>query len=359
MKLTAQIQLHPSKEQHELLLATLERCNSACNAISEVAWEQKVWSKYSLQKKVYHDIKQAFDLSAQMTILCAWKVAYAYAIDKKVKRSFRKHGSVAYDSRVLTYFPEKGKVSIWTVGKREKMSFVCGGHQAKMLEYQKGESDLAYINGRWYLFATCEIPSKGEKDFEDYLGVDLGIVNIATTSDGQSFSGDKIEAKRQWFADRKTILQKVGTKSAKRRLRKLSGKEKRFRKDTSHVISKKIVQVAKDTNRGIAIEDLTGIRKGMTVRKKQRAKHHSWGFYQLRQFIEYKAKRNGIPVVSVDPRNTSRTCSECGHCENANRRTQSEFVCRGCGHVENADRNAAKNIKTVAVNLRMASSLAA
>ena len=133
-----------------------------------------------------------------------------------------------------------------------------------------------------------------------------------------------------------------------------------LRRDINHQISKLLVEKAKDTGRAIALEDLGGIRDRVTVRKSQRARHHSWSFFQLRSFIEYKAKRAGVPLVLVDPRNTSRTCSVCGHCEKKNRKSQSEFVCRSCGHSMNADVNAALNIgEKGAFNLPMVSSIAA
>ena len=110
-------------------------------------------------------------------------------------------------------------------------------------------------------------------------------------------------------------------------------------------MSKIIVKKAKDTNCFVALEDLTNINKETTVRKKQRAERYSWAFYQLRSFINYKAKLAGIPVVLVDPRNTSRTCSVCGHCEKSNRKNQEEFCCEKCNHEDHADYNAAKNIR--------------
>ena len=90
---------------------------------------------------------------------------------------------------------------------------------------------------------------------------------------------------------------------------------------------------------------MTGINDRTTVRKKQRSERYSWSFYQLRMFVTYKALLAGVPVVLVDPRDTSRTCNWCGHCEKGNRKNQEEFVCKGCGHDDHADHNAAKNIR--------------
>ena len=121
-------------------------------------------------------------------------------------------------------------------------------------------------------------------------------------------------------------------------------KEARFRRDVNHQISKKLVAKAKGTGRGIGLENLKGIRDRTQFRKPQRARISSWSFFQLRSFVEYKAGLAGVPIVLVDPRNTSRTCPECGHCEKANRKSQSEFECRHCGYSANADFVGARNI---------------
>ena len=139
-------------------------------------------------------------------------------------------------------------------------------------------------------------------------------------------------------------LQAQPTRSAKRRLKKLAGRESRFARPVNHCISKQMVATAKGTGRGIRMEDLNGIRTRAKVRHGQRAVLHSWAFWQLRQMIAYKAALAGVLVEFVDPRNTSRTCSQCGHCEKGNRRNQSEFRCRSCGHEAHADINAAENI---------------
>lgn len=342
MKLTAQILLRPTDEQAALLLQTMETANKACNEISGYAFAEKVFSKFKLQKALYHEIKDKYNLSAQVVVRCMAKVADAYKLDKETLRTFKPRGGIAYDARILRYYEDH--VSIWTMEGREHVAFVTRPHHSRLLKYQHGESDLVYRTGKFFLLATCDVPEEDEQAVDGVLGVDLGIKEIASDNDGDSFSGEIVEQKRQWYADRRSCLQSVGTKSAKRRLRQLAGKEKRFRRNVNHIISKRLVEKAKDTNRAIALEDLKGIRKRMTVRKSQRARHHGWSFFQLRSFIEYKAKRAGVPVVLVDPRNTSRTCSECGHCEKANRKSQAEFVCQACGHSMNADLNAAINI---------------
>jgi putative transposase len=180
---------------------------------------------------------------------------------------------------------------------------------------------------------------------EGYLGVDLGIVKLATTSDGISYSGDEVEKTRRRYTGLKAVLQRVGSESAKKHLRRLSGRERRFKRQTNHVISKDLVAVAKGTKRALALEDLRGIRSRVTVRHEQRGRHGKWAFNQLRAFIEYKAKLAGVPMLMVDPKNTSRRCSMCGHVEKRNRVSRSLFRCRRCGFEEDADLNAARNIR--------------
>jgi IS605 OrfB family transposase len=119
----------------------------------------------------------------------------------------------------------------------------------------------------------------------------------------------------------------------------MARREANFRRNENHRIANELVRLAKDTDRGIALEDLKHIRERTTVRAKERAKQSGWAFAQLQSFVCYKAKLAGIPVVFVDARNTSRTCSVCGHCETSNRKSQSEFACQHCGFSENADRN--------------------
>jgi IS605 OrfB family transposase len=155
-----------------------------------------------------------------------------------------------------------------------------------------------------------------------------------------------VDAVREHYTEKKAELQRVGSKSSKRKLRRLSGREARFKRYTNHVISKELVAAAAEgTKRALALEDLKGIRSRTTVRREQRGRLGKWAFSQLRAFIEYKAKLRGVAVLLVDPRDTSRRCSRCGHVEMANRRTQARFKCRACGFELNADLNAAMNVR--------------
>jgi len=356
VKIIAQVKLNPTKEQAKLLRQTLELANKACNRISELAWSTQTFKQYALHLQVYKQIRSEFDLSAQIVVRCIAKVADAYKLDKDTQRRFKPLGAIAYDDRILTWRTDQQLVTIWTLGGRRKIPYLCGKKQAHRLASQQGESDLVYRKGNFFLLAVCEVPEPTPQEIDDVLGVDFGIVNLATDSDGQTFTGEQIESTRRWYTGRRAALQKVGTRSAHRRLKKLSGRQRRFQADANHRISKNLVSKAQGTKRAIAIEELTGIRKRTTVKRTERAKHANWAFSQLRIFVDYKARLAGVPLVVIDPRNTSRTCSACGYCDKANRKSQSEFVCKQCSHSEKADFNAAKNIRNRgAVNLPMVS----
>ncbi len=345
VKLTVQIKLLPTLEQGNALRETLETVNAAANKLSELAWDTKEFRRFPLQKKYYRQIRDTFPLTAQIVCLLNAKVVDAYKLDKNVQRVFRKHGSIAYDARILALKLPESTVSIWTITGRAKMPFNCGEKQRILLTYPRGESDLIFRKGKWFLNITVEVPEDKEYEAVDVLGIDMGIVQIAHDSDGTGYSGSKLNKIRNRNRSLRKKLQRKGTKSAKRLLKKRSLKESRFSKDINHVISKRIVQTAKRTNRAIAIEELTGIRSRIRASKRERTKLHSWAFAELGSMISYKAKLAGVKLLRIDPRNTSRECSKCGHTEKANRKTQSEFVCKSCGHTENADRNGAGVIR--------------
>ena len=345
MKLIAQVRLYPTKDQHAALKQTLETANAACDYISARAFDAQVFHRYGMQNLTYYDVRARFDLSAQMVIRCLAKVADAYKLDRKTQRRFHPHGAIAYDDRILSWYTDRTEVSIWTVNGRQRIPYGAGERQRELLQYRQGETDLVFFNGMFFLLATCEIPDPDLRDVETALGVDLGVTNIATTSDGDVLTSAPVERNRQRMQRLRADLQARGSLSAKRHLRKLAGRQRRFQKDINHTISKRLVETAQRTNRAIALEDLTGIRARTRARgADQRARHSNWSFAQLRQFIDYKARLAGIPVVLVDPKYTSQQCARCGHIEKANRRSQSEFLCCACGHQAHADVNAAINI---------------
>lgn len=337
MKLTLQIKLLPDDKQATFLRKTIEECNQACNEISTIAWENKTFNQFRLHHLVYRKIKDSSLLSAQALVRCISKVAEAYKLDKKKKRVFKPFGAITYDSRILSY--KDTVASIWSIDGRLKIPFVC--HNSKYLPHIKGEADLIYRKGKFYLFQTVEVPEEDVKDIEDFIGVDFGVSNIATLSDGTNFVSENLNKVRDTYFKVRRSVQRKGTTGSKKLLKRLKGREQRYATITNHTISKQIVEKAKSENKGIAIEDLTHIRKRAKVRKAQRRKHHSWAFAQLRSFLQYKARLIGLPFLIVNPRYTSQTCNRCKHVGNRNGQ---HFSCSNCGNITVADVNAAKNI---------------
>jgi predicted transposase len=178
MKLTAPVRLLPSDEQRELLKATLERVNAACNAISDYAWANQVFNQLALHKALYAGLRKQFDLTAQMVVRCLGKVADSYKADKKARRTFKEHGAIPYDSRILNYRQQTETVSIWTVAGRQAIPYQCGERQRELLKHQQGESDLWYTGGAFYLLATCEIEEPTPAQVAQFLGVDERLTSI-------------------------------------------------------------------------------------------------------------------------------------------------------------------------------------
>lgn len=345
MKLTLKIKLLPTYEQANLLLETMKEANTVCNAISDVAWEKKIFNNFKLHHEVYHSYKAIFKLSSQVLVRCVAKVADAYKLDKKVKRVFRPLGSIGYDSRIMTYKPNN-IVSLWAIGGRIKMPFVC--HNPNYIPYIKGEADLVYKKGKFYLFQTVDVPEQDVDDIEEFIGVDFGLTDIISTSDNIKHSADWINQYREKRQKVRSSIQRKETKGAKRLLKRLSGKERTTATILNHTISKSLVQSAKEQGKGIAIEDLTNIRFTSKRRnKKFRTKLGRWNFGQLRNFLTYKSLLNGVQLVVVEPRYTSQTCSCCKH---IGKRTNKVFKCtnQNCEvDVLDSDYNASLNIASL------------
>lgn len=351
MNLTLQTQVLPASDDGKRLRATVERFNEAANWLAGEAFAVGLANKVELHKLHYRELRSRFGLSAQMAVRCIARVVDVYKRDRTKRPHFRPRSAMPFDQRMMS-FKGVDRVSLLTLEGRVVALFVMGRYQRERFTGAKGQSDLVLRrDGGWFLLVTVDMPDGTPVPASEFIGVDLGVANLATTSDEERFGGGAVEAVRQkHHATRRSLGKKTGgakrrtRKNAHRAMRRIGNKEQRFRRHENHRISKMIVQTAKDTGRGIALEDLKGIRDRTRFRREQRARMGGWAFSQLRQFVEYKAKLAGVPVVTVDPRNTSRECSVCGHWEKANRQSQAQFQCRSCGHTAHADLNAALNI---------------
>ena len=370
-KVVVPVKLACSREENDALVATLRACNTAAQVVSDTAWGRQIFRNYALRKVTYGQVRE-MGLGAQAAQHIIKKVADAYnsgdpTYRRTRHRRFRWSSAQPYDARNLSWDHEAQTISIWTVdGRKKAVRFMCAPWQRALLASRGiGECDLCFRDGSLYLHATVDVDDRLLNESPTgWLGVDLGIVNPAVTSDGETLprpirqpgpknkpdhpftqgSGGHVNSVRHSNLKLRRNLQQKGTRSAKRLLHKRSGREARFARDVNHRISKTIVAEAERTERGIAREQLDGIRERARFRKPQRAALHSWSFHQLGAFIDYKAIRAGVPVVAVDPAYTSQRCSGCGHIHRKNRPNRDTFLCTRCGLSLPADLNAAINI---------------
>lgn len=323
---------------------TLGRFADGCNHALGVSRESGVRSANKLQKLTYHDIRTLTGLKANHTCQAVRRVCAALKAQKQVHK-FRPT-SMGLDVRTFSFREEDWSVGVTLLNGREWFKLSIGNYQRGLLSGQQPTSAtlVKKRNGSYYIQIQVEIPTQPPGKTPKVIGVDLGRRDIAHTSTGKSWEGETTAKIRDRYFKTRRSIQCRRTKSSRRLLRRLSGKEARFRKHVNHEISKQLVQEAKQSNAALAFEDLTGIRQRAKVRKAQRREHHGWSFYQLRQFVQYKANIAGVPVILVDPRYTSKTCSRCHH---IGQRNAKDFRCGHCGLHIDADLNGALNISSL------------
>jgi putative transposase len=370
VKIVVQVKLLPTPEQAAALTATLHAVNTAANQVSATSFERYGLKGrvFDLRRVCYGDLKDA-GLGAQAAQHVIKRVADAYAAlranieagnlggerSKRRRKAtckpirFRPQAAHTFDDRCLSWQIDTRTVSIWTVAGRTRNLRFTGklSHLKTLAEHRRGESDLLFRDGTWFLVATCDIPDPQPYDPADWIGVDRGIVNLVTTSDGDNHQGRRLRRYRRWQARKRAELQAKQTRSARQLLKKRARREARHATHLNHKISKTVVAVAARTGRGIALEELGGIRDRVRLPRDQRAQLSSWPFHEIGKHLEYKARRAGVPFLHVDPAYTSQMCPVpwCGHVARANRSTRDHFQCRRCGFAGPADVVAALNVR--------------
>lgn len=348
MKRTVALKLILSQEQSDALLETQKAFANACNQAVPFVVGNRCWNRVALHHLCYYLIrKQTHSLGSQMVCNALYKVCSSYKV-LKIKKSqdipaitFKESGSVHYDKR--TYSVKDNILSLYTTKGRIKCEFVTGDFQREYLK--KGavtEAELIRKGKRWFFNLILDLPNMEIKKEGKAFSVDVGENNLATTSKGTIHGGGKLRHKRDMFLARRRKLQSNGSKSAKRCLKGISGRERRHVKQMNHIVSKRIVEEAdRSGNKVIILEELTNIRKRIKGNKRMRSRLHRWSWYELQQFVEYKAEAKGIEVVYVNPAYTSQTCSKC---DCLGSRHKHLFKCSNCGSYQHSDRNAAINL---------------
>jgi putative transposase len=343
---TVVCKLAPTPEQASEMDATLGAFAAACDVAADVARRIGSTNKVKVQHAAYEDLRERFGLSANLAIRAIARACAALKVPARMHSKFEPT-SIDYDRRIFAFQEWNWTFGLTLLGGRRKIATTLGDRQKSLLKGRRPTSAtlVKRRDGGYFLHVQIADEAPDPIEPEGYIGVDLGVKNLATTDDGATFSGDDVEACRRRHHRIRKTCQRTGTERAKRKLHKARMREARFRANQDHIISKRLIAKAKDTGRAIACEDLAGINGRTTAREAQRSRLRGRAFYQLRTFISYKAALAGIPIVPVDPRNTSRTCSECGHCEEGDRKSRDEFECQYCGSCLDADRNAARDIR--------------
>jgi putative transposase len=382
MDRTIVAQLHPTPEQAQVLKRTIEEHTACFNAVADLGFTLKCSNGVELHKATYYDLRQHYpDLPAQL--VCAarvkateavksaltWQKKHEARYPKKVAQA-KKQGRpepkfkpvrvphskicpVRYDARSYWVKWEMMTTSVATIAGRVQVRFTVPEFAREYVGGNVCSADLCYRKGKFTLHIVVSLPEPVVEPSGDVIGVDLGLNRPAVMSN-RHFLGERRwkEQERRLFRIRRK-LQSKGTKSAKRHLKKLSGKLFRQRKDHDHVLSKRIVQYSTPGST-IVFENLTNIRATSKIGRGKQNKNvdtkrrlHSWSFAQLYDFTSYKAAACGSVTAKVDPRHTSQTCNRCGYQHRSNRRSQSLFKCRNpqCGYTINADYNASLNIR--------------
>jgi putative transposase len=350
---TVRIRLRPTPEQAEALHETVRQFTASFNAVCRVGWENQIGSAHNLHHLTYYPCKAALpELPTNLLIQARQKASEAVksALDRqrkgrKVSCPTSAQCPPRYNCRTLRVAWDAASVSLSTTAGRLDVPFNLPQYATYAIGLKVATADLIFCNGRFYLHVVVDLPAVEVPNAGPTIGVDLGVNRPAVTSD------NRFHGKRHWREIHKRAfrlrraLQANGSKSAKRHLKRLAGRQRRFRRDCDHVLSKSILR---DLPPGttIVLEELTQIRSRMKAHKGEgKRRLHAWSFDQLRSFLEYKSEAKGCRVVVIDPRYTSQRCNACGHIERANRKSRSEFRCCQCGHRQNADLNGAKNVR--------------
>jgi putative transposase len=366
--LTVSCKLKVSQSQAAKLDATMEAFGQALNWVNQNTPE-KIVNAVKLQSLCYYEIRARFGLSSNLAQQVCRRVAGARKVARQRNRPVKefKRRFVTYDARIFSFREKDWTVSLTTVEGRERFELAIGNYQRGMLAGSNPKKTSGPLtrtatlvqrkDGSYYIQICVEKKPPKQQDTDKVIGVDFGRTDIAHTSEGDNWNGQQLNRVRDHYSRLRAVLQRKaskGTRSSRRRcrqlLQRLSGKERRFQVWVNHRISKAIVSRAKATNSAIALEDLTGIRERVNQQprsKAERRRTNSWAFYQLRQFLEYKARVAGVSLILVPPAYTSQTCHKCLHIHPdpaQSYRSGKSFKCGHCGWEGDADLNGANVI---------------
>lgn len=359
---TAKVQIHPERSVRKSLDRSMAQYSLACDRISEVIFQTHNLNQAQLQERLYEELRDRFGLKSQMacssirTVIAKYKTILAEE-HQWIQPKFKKPQLDLVWNR--DYSIVRGVFSVNTLDGRIKAPFDTKGMEQYFDKdkFKFGTARLVCSKRKYYLHipVTSEVADCDTNEICNVVGIDRGINFIAVSYDSKGkssfFDGGKVKHKRAHYKELRTELQKRGTASARRRLKKIGQRENRWMNDVNHCVSKALV-TSNPSKTLFVLENLKGIR-GATekVRRKDRYVQVSWSYYDLEQKLKYKAQRNSCLVINVDPRYTSQCCPKCGHIEKSNRDKKLHcFCCRNCGYRSNDDRIGAMNLFNLGLN---------
>jgi len=326
------------------ILKTITQYNKIVNEHITKSFELKTNSKNKLHKALYRETRNKYPNFPSALIQCARDNAIEMLNGNKYKKQTQKRNdsSIRFDLRTAKVFLKSGQLQLTTIEGRKKYKLNIPNHFAKYFEWKVKAVTLGVNKKRLKLKVIVEGNLPKQAINQEVLGIDLGINNFAVLSNKTFIKPKHIRNIKRRYAYLRKGLQSLGTRSAKRKLKSLSGRERRFMRDFNHCLSKRIVSM----NYGsFALEGLKGIRNGRKGKVFNRMRSN-WAYFQFRQFLTYKAEDIGKSVVLIDPRYTSQRCSKCGFADKSNR-NKGAFHCTTCSFHNSSDLNASINISQI------------
>lgn len=337
MKKTMSIKINIEEQPMKQLMSV---CSEIFNIHVGWAFDCGIYNKSKAHKALYETIREEYPQIPSGLIQTTRDVALEAVKSRKFKnRPVKKNTSaVRYDLRTMTL--RGNQLSFSCIGKRQKVILNIPDYYKPLLKWKFKGGNICYVNNEFWAKLWFETKTPDLILQDQILGIDRGLYNICTLSTGENIKANKVREQQRKYLYKRKQIQAKGTPSAKRKLKQLSGKEKRFSKDFNHCITKYIASLPYGV---FAIEDLKGIRNSRKSKKVNKW-ISSWPFYQFEQFLVYKAEAQGKKVAKVDARYTSQRCSCCKNISKKSR-VKSKYNCVSCGFTEHADVNAAINIK--------------
>ncbi len=358
--------LPPNKDKLEKMARLLETYRRACSWFLEQAEALDTTSRAHLNRQTYRQACAQFDLNRgtlQCAMLKALSARRSYLSRKQrgKKASLPKFEKtvpvmVRQDCYSLHQLPSGTwvvKFPVYSGRSRIAVPLAASAYHIKKLQDLAGGSCRQGSmeiwrdkSGEWYVGVSLVYETRLNEP-GGVIGVDFGIVKLAVLSNNVFFDGRQVRWRKERWAERRTALQRAGRLS---RVKREAGRERRWMRYINHCLSKRIVEIAKAEDTAIALENLLGIRERAKGSKKFNRMMSGWNFRELASFIEYKAALAGVPVIYVDPKETSKACPRCGNVSRYNRKNQGWFRCTRCGYQSDADRVGALNTAAKALD---------